>query len=403
MKRSSNSSSFDEIRLKENLFKAGFDICHGPFSPKLYNDRIEEDGLIASGTLFPLPETITDPDDSNNNDDDDNKSGLLLGGSSTNKTKKQEQKQKKTKAYLIGNTKHLWPIFLRWLDNENKKLQQQQQQANDIDVINNDDNGNDNNGINKSNKEEKNNNDDDEILISDPLDTYEQTIIENSIRCELLPSYWYDLYYSSVFTNPVRLISMGRIASYAGFSYLDDETHLNIHPEYGTWHSYRAVLLVAVDEEDNNNNNNDDDDDANNIALYLSLSSLISEEEAIASKLAFDNALQISSAIGISNEEEDDVVGSIGTAKEVDVDAIKDQLCEELGEGRYDTNTNTDNGSDSRRNKNNRKEEIPLAWMKLRDSISIGRQKYKYDNNQLLYHYTKDTKCLIDGMKQLNK
>ena len=101
MKSSCSSSSFDEIRLKENLFKAGFDICHGPFSPKLYNDRIEEDGLIASGTLFPLPETITDPDDSNNNDDDDNKSGLLLGGSSTNKTKKQEQKQKKTKAYLI--------------------------------------------------------------------------------------------------------------------------------------------------------------------------------------------------------------------------------------------------------------------------------------------------------------
>ena len=194
---------------------------------------------------------------------------------------------------------------------------------------------------------------------------------------------------------------MGRIASYAGFSYLDDETHLNIHPEYGTWHSYRAVLLVAVDEEDDDDNNNDD---ANNIALSLSLSSLISEEEAIASKLAFDNALQISSAIGISNEEEDDV-GSIGTAKEVDVDAIKDQLCEELGEGKYNTNTktNADNDNDSRRNIINRKEEIPLAWMKLRDSISIGRQKYKYDNNQLLYHYTKDTKCLIDGMKQLNK
>ncbi|OEU11746.1 hypothetical protein FRACYDRAFT_244869 [Fragilariopsis cylindrus CCMP1102] len=367
MKSSSNSSSFDEIRLKENLFKAGFDICHGPFSPKLYNDRIEEDGLIESGTLFPLPETIT--------------------------------------AYLIGNTKHLWPIFLRWLDNENKKQQQQQQQqrANDVDVINNDDNGNDNNGINKSNKEEEGNNGDDEILISDPLDTYEQTIIENSIRCELLPLYWYDLYYSSVYTNPVRLISMGRIASYAGFSYLDDETHLNIHPEYGTWHSYRAVLLVAVDEEDDDDDDNNSNDDANkNIALSLSLSSLISEEEAIASKLAFDNALQISSAIGISNEEEDDV-GLIGTAKEVDVDAIKDQLCEELGEGKYNTNTDADNGNDSRRNKNNRKEEIPLAWMKLRDSISIGRQKYKYDNNQLLYHYTKDTKCLIDGMKQLNK
>jgi hypothetical protein len=194
---------------------------------------------------------------------------------------------------------------------------------------------------------------------------------------------------------------MGRIASYAGFSYLDDETHLNIHPEYGTWHSYRAVLLVAVDEQDDNNN-----DDADNTVLSLSLSSLISEEEAIASKLAFDNALQISSAIGYSNKEEDDV-GSIGTAKEVDVDAIKDQLSEELGEGKYNTNTNADNGNDnnndSRRNIINRKEEIPLAWMKLRDSMSIGRQKYKYDNNQLLYHYTKDTKCLIDGMKQLNK
>jgi hypothetical protein len=91
--KSSNCSSFDEIRLKENLFKVGFDICHGPFSPKLYNDRIEEDGLIESGTLFPLPEIITDQDD-DDDDDDVDESGLILGGSSTNKTKKQKQKQK---------------------------------------------------------------------------------------------------------------------------------------------------------------------------------------------------------------------------------------------------------------------------------------------------------------------
>ncbi|MGK3736743.1 MAG: hypothetical protein ACI8RD_003485 [Bacillariaceae sp.] len=391
----SSRSSFDEIQLKENLFKAGFDICHGPFLPKIYNDRIEKEGLIESGTLFPLPETITtlpttDSDSDNDNDNNDDTSGILLVGSSNN-NKKQKQ-QKKTKAYLIGNTKHLWPIFLRWLDDENKK-----------EII-------------KRNNKEGNSNDE-EIHISDPLDTYEQTVIENIVRRELslpvcgdtnnesgnsnIPYPYYDLYYSSVYLNPKRLISMGRIASYAGFSYLDDETHLNIHPEYGTWHSYRAVLLVEVDEEEEEEEEEaNSGDDVDNNALSMSLSSLISEEEAIASKLAFDNALQISSTIGIdkndTNDNEEDV--------HIAVDIIKDQLCEELGEGKYNTTTaaDTDNDND-RRNNNNRKAEIPLAWMELRNSISIGREKYKYDNNQLLYHYTKDDRCLIDGIKQLNK
>ena len=33
-------------------------------------------------------------------------------------------------------------------------------------------------------------------------------------------------------------------------------------------------------------------------------------------------------------------------------------------------------------------------WIKLRDCISIGREKWKYDEPQLLYHYTKDLEIL---------
>ena len=33
-------------------------------------------------------------------------------------------------------------------------------------------------------------------------------------------------------------------------------------------------------------------------------------------------------------------------------------------------------------------------WLQLRDCISVGREDYKYCDNQLLYHYTKDTAIL---------
>jgi hypothetical protein len=34
------------------------------------------------------------------------------------------------------------------------------------------------------------------------------------------------------------------------------------------------------------------------------------------------------------------------------------------------------------------------AWIAMRDCIETGKAQYRYDSEQLLYHYTKDKKYL---------
>ncbi|KAG5185300.1 hypothetical protein JKP88DRAFT_348285 [Tribonema minus] len=47
-------------------------------------------------------------------------------------------------------------------------------------------------------------------------------------------------------TAPGRLVAIQRMAQVAGLAWLDDATHLCLHPEHGPWVSFRAVVLVDV-------------------------------------------------------------------------------------------------------------------------------------------------------------
>ena len=59
----------DKRLLEEALYATGFDIFHGPFSPKIYNDCIQSEGLVDSGLLSKLPEEFST---TNINNDDSN-------------------------------------------------------------------------------------------------------------------------------------------------------------------------------------------------------------------------------------------------------------------------------------------------------------------------------------------
>ena len=39
-------------------------------------------------------------------------------------------------------------------------------------------------------------------------------------------------------------------------------------------------------------------------------------------------------------------------------------------------------------------------WIELRNAISVGRNDWKYDDAQLLYHYTKDPVILNNELKK---
>ena len=45
------------------------------------------------------------------------------------------------------------------------------------------------------------------------------------------------------------------------------------------------------------------------------------------------------------------------------------------------------------------KEDVRMAWSKLRECVSVGRQ-YRYSDMQLAYHYTKEKALLVEALHQ---
>lgn len=316
-----------EEQLRDALFALGFDIFHGPFPPSIYNDLLESEGLVEKGLLSKLPEKI---------------STTVQEGTVS---------RYEVDAYLIGNSKHLWPIFLQWLYSENKTKRQ---------------------------KMANNNANSDEILetkftllIEDPLDTYEQIAIKDAVD-RIFADENIHLFWSSDY-DPSRMVSMARISHCTGFSYLDKHTHLSVHPTIGTWHSYRAVLLIPKEKS--------------SATLGTSIKVLTNPMSALdqtAANEAFDRALAISTGKEIETQ------GESSTDLCAEDTAI---ISEELGKGIY---KNSD-----KQQKNDRKTRVARAWIQLREAISIGHEKYRFDDNQLWYHYTKDPIYLFQGMADL--
>ena len=236
------------MTIANDLKNHGFDICH-PFHPKWYNDVLREENL----DLALLPET-------------------------------------NCSAILIGNTKHLWPYFVRWFQSR-------------------------------------------ESLPENPLDEYCQECLQT-----ILSRHFDDdvcIYFSHCYTRE-QLVSMQRVAMVSGLAYHDSSSQLTIHPIYGTWHSFRAVAIIPSD---------------GNVpeTAPQRLPCLLSAAEKERAVIAMKYALEVSDA---------------------------EKLCEQL------------------HGKVLEQESVIRSWIALRDSIEIGKKEYRFDENQLMYHYTKDTKYI---------
>ena len=319
-----------EELLRDALFVSGFDIFHGPFPPSIYNDLLDSEGLVEKGLLSKLPEKIS------------------------NTVQEGTVSEYEVDAYLIGNTKHLWPIFLQWLYSENET--KRQEMAN-------------NNANSEEISETKFT-----LLIEDPLDTYEQIAIKDAVY-RLFGNENTHLYWSSDY-DPSRMVSMARISHCTGFSYLDKHTHLSVHPTIGTWHSYRAVLLIPKENLS-----------ATRATSIKVLTNPLSALDQRSANEAFDRALAISTG------KEIETLGDSSTDLCEEDNVI---ISEELGRGIYKNN------GKQQKNRNDRKTRVASAWIQLREAISIGRENYRFDDNQLWYHYTKDPIYLFQGMTDLN-
>lgn len=255
-------------RLEAQLKASGFDVftC---FRVSWYNDLIRSLGLATDEnhvggqafSLSPLP--------------DYGRSGDAL-------------------AFLIGNSKALWPEFLGWLrKHPNPEL-------------------------------------------SDPVDSYAAEAISKAVM-EFAGEAATDIFWAADM-SPERLVDMNRASLVSGLCYFSDEMYLSIHPTFGSWVAFRAVVVLDLP--------------ASHLGeVPVRLPPLLSPEEETAARAAFAEAMRASSEVEMSTS--------------------------------------------------GMPPEIAHKWAALRDCVSLGRE-YKYSTLQTEYHYTKDPGLLKRAVAELN-
>ncbi len=362
--------------------KNGFDLTH-TFHTCWYNDLIEKEGHVKSGVLNRLPcptATITSTSSSTIESASDTEGGV----------KDTSTKFHNYNAFLIGNTKTIWPFFIEWLSSRTKLNSQQ--------------------GGGQHNEEEE----DVVLLEKNPFDAFCKDMITDIVEnfygnCSLLDEdddcTCFDVFLSSgkrykmipvregsvdtgasadVGTNTKRklqvleeendfLVSMQRIAILTGSYWYDDAgSKLCVHPKYGTWHAFRAVVVVSTETK----------------SLSSSLSVTgdqpvappppvipcpITQGEIDDCTKMMDYALRMSSSDHSSNSDGMNTIHNLEIRHETKTRLLENFTLEKVSKKLTPTT---------------------LGWIGLRDAISLGRDNYRYDKEQLCYHYTRDAEIL---------
>jgi hypothetical protein len=336
--------------IQYELKQRGFDLCH-PLHTSWYNNLINEDGLVENGSLelLPVPPTIVDDD----------------GGTTTTSTTSCNYYN----AILIGNTKHIWPIFIHWLSSMVDRKMKESIDLTDREALK---------------------------TITNPFDTYVMESIHQTLQrcsmshpeikcCELFWSsgkrqklYDVDRLEESYVDSGANhnnnaddetsfLVSMQRVATTTGMYWLDNEaTKLCVHPEYGTWMAFRVLVVLETP--------------SCSCCCSIPLaptpcSCPVSSDEIRLAKEIFEYALDMSRTEGYGT--------TLNKSWQELCDYLHDISC---------TGTSWD--------------KVPKQmkpWIHLRDSISVGRERWKYGQEQLLYHYTRDSEILFMELMKVQR
>lgn len=369
--------------IQQKLKTSGFDLCH-PIHTAWYNQMIQNEGLVESGILQLLPE----PSPSIRvQRDDAAASGDALQSSSSFSYN----------AVLIGNTKVVWSSFIDWLA---MKVEEKKRQQESIIVSGGGNNATTTTTHHHYDAAVK------DVIHSNPFDTYCEESLSNSLqelcsRDDKVASY--ELFWSNgkrqkFSTNSQQehntmpnnnndtkhqhhcydnnqqdsfLVSMQRIASASGQYWHDEEnTKLCVHPVHGTWMAFRALVIFELESSCLNHDGND-----SAVPLPTPCPCPLSEDEMKEAKRIFDYALELNTS---NSQQGNNTARSYGTQS----NKTWEELCTFL-------HHQVCKGSDW--------DEVPESmkpWIELRNSIDVGRSDWKYDEAQLLYHYTKDPNIL---------
>lgn len=312
----------------------GFDVCHS-FHTGWYNDQIEREGLVKSGQLELLPVS--------------------------------------SRAFLVGNTKAIWPLFSDWLvqqfhecyDHEDDGDDQATRQQRAIEKL---------------------------LQTKDLFDTFcdgKLMRILQEQQSQLPSSQQYEIFWAhggresccgditktdaeQPNSNASFLVSMQRVAYISGLCWHDEEgTKMCVHPLYGTWKAFRAVILFHPKGDTGCSTL------SSTPPLPRQLPCPAPPEEIERAKVQMQVAIQLSAADGTGVD--------YGAGK---MDETGKSLCRYLHHSVCD-GTDWSLVSPSMR-----------AWIDLRDCISLGREDFRYSDPQLLYHYTKDPGVLRNILLQ---
>ena len=197
-------------------------------------------------------------------------------------------------AFIVGNSRALWHAFLGWLAEQP-----------------------------------------DGASTSNPIDTFTAMAIERAVQ-EVAAGARADIFWASDMSRE-RLVDMNRAALVSGLTYFSEDMFLSVHPTFGAWVAFRAVVVLDLP------------------ATHLGdaperLPPLLSEREAAEARKAFDEALRASSEV------------------ELTVDGMP--------------------------------LDIAHKWAAMRDCGGRGRE-HKYSALQSEYHYTKDTRLLTRALAEM--
>ena len=344
-----NISSSLFSTLATECAEQGFEICHA-FDTGWYNAQIQKEGLLESGQLKCLPSS--------------------------------------NEAYLMGNTNSIWPRFCDWLVEQYQLYQQQQKGNEHVEAEN------------EANDEKEAQYPMNQFLqnLKDPLDTF----CEQRLTClfhKHFPDRRYDIYWdhaggkksendnchhssnssSSSTTkqhwNSDFMVCMSRVAQVSGLCWNDQHaTKLCIHPQFGTWHAYRAILVLR----DGNGNLS-----TTTRPPPAQVPCPVPSKELAMAECQMQVAVQLVCKIS----DTDDSGGSHNNDM---MERAKSALRKELHDSSSKAIHNGIEDDDDGSLLNVQVSPSTQAWMDLRDCISLGRDEYKYSEAQLLYHYTRD-------------
>jgi hypothetical protein len=402
--------------LQRDLHDCGFDIFV-PFHPPWYNDFLDRDDEHFQH-LLRLPAAAEEED---------------------------------AEAFLIGNTKHLWPFFKVWLrEQQQQHDSQEQQQQQQVQVENtsslmafreNDEPSPSSPSSSSSCPRRRLT-----YQQQHPLDSYCQECIEKCVQTYFVhpqskdhagskdekqssrddeddkSSSSYRIYWSSTFA-PDQMVSMQHVSMVSGFAYFDPLTNLCVHPVYGTWHAYRAVVVVVtttttrcIYESAAASTNSMDRPMIRPVPLPPPppprVPCLLSAAEQECAIVALARAIDLCTRNSCNTASADMTsICSINNSS-----ASRKKSCFDIllhGQNKnvhrqVDEGCNLDNGKNT--TSSSRMEQrhdggddddnflsICQAWIDLRDCVQTGKEQYRYDYDQLMYHFTKDQRYLLDS------